>query len=150
MSELGGIAAGAAAAGLILSVAGASPASAAADTTCGNPSTNWAQEFCISKYPNANGSTDNNMTYGWTASSFSGTNYYALGNEKYSNSGGTVQGNVYSARNKDNVYGKIMCFYDGGSVPYYYVNVSYGYLGWKNLSTWAAYSGVLETRSSPC
>lgn len=100
-----------ASAGLAFGSAGTVDA-AGGDGTCGNPSTNWAQEFCISRYPNSNGSLDNYMNQGWTASSFSSTNYYALGNESIHNGGGTVAGQVNSARNKDNVNRKDMCFYD--------------------------------------
>lgn len=120
--------------------------SAGPDTTCGNPATNWEQEFCISKYPNSNHSTDNYMTQGWTASVFSGigASYY-LGNHSFSNGGGVVASNVNSARNKDNVRQERMCFYDDfGSYAGAYV--TYSWSGWKNTSGSAKYIKNLTMR----
>lgn len=122
-------------------------ADAAGDGTCGNPSTNWAQEFCISRYANYNGSTDNYMNQGWTSSSFSSTNTYLLGNQSFHNGGGTVASQVNSARNKDNVNRKNMCFY-GDFVTYPIASVSYSWNGWKNTSGQAQNITVMKTKST--
>lgn len=95
-------------------VPGQGPVSAGVggDTYCGNT------EYCISKLYNYPGSTDPNMTYGWTVDWWNNS-FYSLTSQYFSNGGGSVAGDVVSIRNRNGQSGATMCIYEGSVPPNY-------------------------------
>ena len=107
----------------------ATPASA------GGPSTQCNTGYlCLSRYGVSSGTT---MTYGWrqyTPNQVSVTNLTS-GNT-FSTSGTIVGGNVRSVRNRDNIYGRMLCLGDdqGEAGIFHAVTANYFTESWKQVA----------------
>lgn len=141
-------------------------------TICGTSTGAAGGYFCISKYPNANHSTDTSMTNGWkgyapnmyvdntfpVGSSYDFPNGLGnpgnyldwLNNDSYSNSGGLVEFHVNSVRNRDNVNQRMMCLYNfnGDFSVTLKVNLPYSWNGWYNTSSLVGQLRVLTRGNS--
>lgn len=100
----------------------------------GGPSTSCDVGYlCLSRYGVSSGTT---MTYGWRqyTPNFTSTINLTSGNT-FSTSGTIVGGDVRSVRNRDNVYGRMLCLGDnqGEAGIVYAVTANYFNESWKQV-----------------
>lgn len=101
----------------------------------GGPSTSCDLGYlCLSRYGVSSGTT---MTYGWRqyTPNFTSSINLTSGNT-FSTSGTIVGGNVRSVRNRDNVYGRMLCLGDdqGEAGKVYAATANYFNESWKQVS----------------